>query len=219
MNGNIDIKSYEHYSKFLYFLAKSKHYDEEVLEQIEDEVINQDIVASTSEHLSLSILNFWSFSTLGYYKHSMKYVKSFDEHIKSLSDKSMILDHEIPIIMVSYGHINCEIDIDCMKILLLRIIDVIENLSYHNITVIAQALARLQIRNSTIFTKIANKIISDINILTNIDIKGIEAAQIFSAFVKCEFYNIRLLRVLEDLFLINLEDAVPQTIANMFLSH
>lgn len=110
-----------------------------------------------------------------------------------------------------------EFNAEAIKVVIKLIIERISKFTYYNITVIVQALARLNIRNEKIFTEVANRIVGDIEKQVEINIKPIEAVQIFSSFAKVGFFNIKLMRVLEDLFVMHIKSAAPQTIANMIL--
>lgn len=90
---------------------------------------------------------------------------------------------------------------------------------YHSITVIVQSLAKLKVRNSKIFTQIALRILSDSAHHQNLPIKPKEAAQILSSYTKVGFYDHKLFRILEDIFIENIENSVVETTANMLLSH
>lgn len=110
-----------------------------------------------------------------------------------------------------------EFNVEAIKILIKLVINRITNFNYYNITVVLQSLARMNIRNEKIFTEVANKIMQDIQNDVKINIKPKEIAQIFSSFVKVEFFNLKLMRVLEDLFVLNIKEAVPKTVVNMLL--
>ena len=112
-----------------------------------------------------------------------------------------------------------EFNVEAIKIIIQRIIIKIDQFNYHNLTVVVQSLARMNIRNEKIFTEVASRIMTDIEKEIQIDIKPKESVQIFSSFAKVGFFNLKLMRALEDLFVLNLKSAIPKVVANMLLWH
>jgi hypothetical protein len=80
---------------------------------------------------------------------------------------------------------------------------------FHSLTVTLQSLARLNIRNEAIATKFANKIVSESS-EPIADYTPKEISQIFSSYCKMEFYNSKLMRSLEDMFVVRLSAALPE---------
>ena len=206
------MKTKDEYSKLLYFFAKSRHFNLEVLEILENELLKHSMYLTKYE-VYQKVINFWSFSILRHHNYSMKYVENFNEFIKLIdNDKIDISKDHLPLILLSYSHINENLDLEVMKLIIQRCMDSINKLNYHNLTVIVQSLARMNIRNEAAFTAVANRIITDIENENDIEIKAKEAAQIFSSFVKVEFYDLRLMRALEDLFVLNIKNSTSLTV-------
>ena len=229
LNHDLELRNSIDCVAVLSFLAKSRYTNIDVLRKIEE------ILAYRNErvHLAHHIDEMWAFTVLGYYKHSKEYIKKFNNKILNLGRITMKIE-EIAKSLLSYSLINEDLNIEVLKTLISKWINNKELQSsvegdenqvanssnlYHSITVIVQSLARLNVRNTTLFSIIADKILTDAQREAKIPINAKEAAQIFASFSKMEFFNMKLMRVLEDLFIMNIKISVPETTANMLLSH
>jgi len=230
-NNKIIITDSASATKLLLFFAKNKYFDKEVLEKLEDVLFYRDDSANLVDYVH----QLWAFSVLGYYNYSTRYIEQFNERAHKVKD---IKFHSLELsakVLLSYSMINKDLDNAILKKVLKAIIDskeseVVEeggiskmypsykqNL-FHSMTVILQSLVKLDIRNEAIFTKFANKIVCEGD-ESEVDYQAKEISQLFSCYVKAQFYNSLLMKKLEEKFVEKVDQALPETLANMLLSH
>lgn len=214
-----------------YSLLNNNYYDTEVLETFEDVLYFRNDTAQFADYIH----QFWGFTILGYHNYSTRYIEQFEKRLSNTINGNIDCFSHWAKILLCYSLINKELDKTIMVMLLKSILsnpwleekakfnsdnELLEykETLFHSITVTLQSLARLNIRNEAIAMKFANKIVEE-SVEPVADYTPKEISQIFSSYCKMDFYNAKLMRSLEDLFILKLSAALPEWVANMLLSH
>ncbi|CDW89579.1 UNKNOWN [Stylonychia lemnae] len=207
----------------LYVMAKGKYLlEDNKLAKDKKDVLMSKCASLLKNQVALPIKiacrNLWNFAALKYYDKEL-----FDQFSQIIiKNQSNLTETDVANSMNSFAEVKHE-HYPALESLIRITIRDCETYNHQSLAVILNALAKLEIKNMTIFNIVRALLLRQAHPestnQTFHTITTVDCAQFMTAFAKVEIFDFELFESLESVFLSQIDQARGETLVTMYLSH